>query len=141
MIDRTFHWPEVAPVADTLAPTFVDVWAAWFGVPYLLTSDHGVQFTGSLWSQLCAILGIKQQLTTAYRPHADMFGGAFQPSPPRRPPCKTAGCGLCATYPWSCWVSILLLEMTPLPQLLNMLSALLCTLMMAYNIRTVESII
>ena len=75
MIDRTTRWPEVAPVidtkADTLAAAFVDVWIARFGVPHLLTSDRGAQFTGSLWSRLCDVLGIRQQLTTAYRPQAN----------------------------------------------------------------------
>ncbi len=40
-----------------------------FGVPETITSDHGPQFTSSLWLQLCEMLSHKQ--TTAYHPESN----------------------------------------------------------------------
>jgi transposase InsO family protein len=39
-----------------------------FGVPEMITSDHGLQFTSSLWFQLCEMLNISHKQTTAYHP-------------------------------------------------------------------------
>ena len=75
MVDRTTRWPEAVPLPDvstpTLANAFLHTWISRFGVPALLTSDRGAQFTSSLWTKLCSLLGSKHQLTTAYRPQAN----------------------------------------------------------------------
>jgi transposase InsO family protein len=41
-------------------------WVARFGVPFILTSDQGRQFTSSLGADLTKLLGIKHVQTTAY---------------------------------------------------------------------------
>jgi len=75
MIDRTTRWPEVVPLksmsAEVVADKFVDTWIARFGVPSVVTTDRGTQFTGSIWSCLCRTLGIKHVTTTAYHPQAN----------------------------------------------------------------------
>jgi hypothetical protein len=38
-----------------------------FGVPAVITSDCGTQFTSSLWATLCSLLNIQHSHTTAYR--------------------------------------------------------------------------
>ncbi len=42
-----------------------------FGVPAVLTSDRGAQFSSAVWGELCATLGISHRLTTAYHPQAN----------------------------------------------------------------------
>jgi hypothetical protein len=39
-----------------------------FGVPEMITSDRGPQFTSNLWSPLCSMLNIAHLQTTAYHP-------------------------------------------------------------------------
>ncbi len=72
IIDRTTRWVEAVPLRSTSAACCADAlvatWISRFGVPALLTSDRGVQFTSALWGQLCNKLGIKQLFTTAYHP-------------------------------------------------------------------------
>lgn len=40
-------------------------------VPHAITSDWGSQFTKETWEQVCALLGIKQWLSTAYHPETN----------------------------------------------------------------------
>jgi len=46
-------------------------WIARFGVPAIITSDRGAQFTSSLWSAICSLLGIVHRKTTAFHPQAN----------------------------------------------------------------------
>jgi hypothetical protein len=46
-------------------------WIARYGVPDLLTSDRGAQFTSEVWAAVCRRLGIVHRLTTAYHPQAN----------------------------------------------------------------------
>ena len=63
MIDRTSSWLEVAPLASFSAEScvraFLSTWVLRFGVPAVLTSDRGAQFTSSclVWS-LCIPLNL-----------------------------------------------------------------------------------
>ena len=75
MIDRTTRWPEVVPLsnvtAQLVADTFAETWVARFGVPSIVTTDRGAQFTGATWSCLCRRLGIQHVTTTAYHPQSN----------------------------------------------------------------------
>ena len=46
-------------------------WIARFRVPAIITSDRGAQFTSSLWSAVCSLLGIVHNKTTAFHPQAN----------------------------------------------------------------------
>ena len=41
-------------------------WILRFGVPAVITSDRGAQFTSSLWFTICSLLKIKHKTTTAF---------------------------------------------------------------------------
>ena len=68
MIDRTSRWPEAVPLssitAESCARAFISTWISRFGVPALLTSDRGAQFTSSIWLEVCSVLGISHIQTT-----------------------------------------------------------------------------
>jgi transposase InsO family protein len=42
-----------------------------YGVPAVVTSDRGVQFTSSFWATMTARLGIKHKMTTAFHPQTN----------------------------------------------------------------------
>ena len=46
-------------------------WISRFGVPSIITSDRGTQFTSSLWSNICSLLNINHTSTTAFHPQAN----------------------------------------------------------------------
>ena len=54
IIDRTSRWPEAVPLSsistESCARAFISSWVSRFGVPALLTSDRGAQFTSAVWS-------------------------------------------------------------------------------------------
>ena len=72
MINRTNHWPEVAPLASISAESCVhaclSTWVSRFSVPAVLTSDRGAQFTFSIWSGVCLSLGISASMSTSFHP-------------------------------------------------------------------------
>jgi hypothetical protein len=75
MVDRTTRWPEAVPLASTTAAdcaaALLQGWIQRFGVPGIITSDRGPQFTSSLWAALCSLLSIKHTQTTAYHPQSN----------------------------------------------------------------------
>ena len=75
IIDRTTRWVEVIPLASTTAVACADAlvagWIARFGVPAIITTDRGVQFTSAIWSVLCKRLGIQHVTTTSYHPQSN----------------------------------------------------------------------
>jgi hypothetical protein len=75
MVDRTTRWPEAIPLASTTAAdcaaALLQGWIQRFGVPGIITSDRGPQFTSSLWAALCSLLSIKHTQTTAYHPQSN----------------------------------------------------------------------
>jgi transposase InsO family protein len=46
-------------------------WVARYGVPSVVTSDRGVQFTSAFWAATMARFGVKHKLTTAFHPQAN----------------------------------------------------------------------
>jgi transposase InsO family protein len=70
MIDRSSRWLEAVPLKSTstaeCARALFDTWVARFGVPSVLTSVRGPQFTSAVWALLCEKLQIQHMTTTAY---------------------------------------------------------------------------
>ena len=81
IVDRTTRWAEAIPLhsttAQVVADTFVASWVALFGVPATITTNQGMQFTGSTWQCMCKALGIKQVWTTAYHPQSNCMVERF----------------------------------------------------------------
>jgi hypothetical protein len=75
IIDRTSRWPEAIPINATTtvdcANALFQGWVSHFGVPAVITSDRGAQFTSSLWAALCGLLNIQHNQTTAYHPQSN----------------------------------------------------------------------
>jgi Integrase core domain/RNase H-like domain found in reverse transcriptase len=75
MIDRSTRWPEVVPLSSTSTAACVHAllhtWVSRFGMPAVLTSDRGPQFTSALWAGMCEALRITHRQTTAYHPEAN----------------------------------------------------------------------
>ena len=75
IIDRFSRWPAAIPIQDTTTATVIDAfchgWIANYGVPAVVTTDRGSQFTSELFQQLLQTWGIKHKATTAYHPEAN----------------------------------------------------------------------
>ncbi len=75
MVDRSSRWLKAVPLKSMAAEDCVEVlisaWVARFGVPTIITSDQGRQFTSALWAGLTKLLGIKHVQTTAYHPQSN----------------------------------------------------------------------
>jgi cleavage and polyadenylation specificity factor subunit 1 len=75
IIDRTSKWMEAIPLSDTsaaaCAKALTFTWISRFGVPEMITSDRGPQFTSNLWFKLCKMLHISHKQTTAYHPESN----------------------------------------------------------------------
>ena len=75
MVDRTTRWPEAVPLTSTTAAdcaaALLQGWIQRFGLPGIITSDRGPQFTSALWAALCSLLSIKHTQTTAYHPQSN----------------------------------------------------------------------
>jgi hypothetical protein len=57
--------------AERIASLFVNTWFRLFGLPKSITSDRDPKFTSKVWSAVCKILQIKQELTTARHQNAN----------------------------------------------------------------------
>jgi transposase InsO family protein len=75
IIDRSSRWPEAVPISLTTAAAcasaFFHHWVSRFGVPAVITSDRGVQFTSSIWSSMCQLFTIRHLQMPAYHPQAN----------------------------------------------------------------------
>lgn len=71
-ICRFTRWSEAVPIPDVKAVTVCDAflsgWISRFGVPDVVTTDRGAQFTGFSWKEMCAVLGCRHATTTSYHP-------------------------------------------------------------------------
>jgi transposase InsO family protein len=98
IIDRTSRWPEAISIAASAtvdcANALFQGWVSRFGVPAVITSDRGAQFTSSLWAALCSLLNIHHNQTTAYHPQSNGMVERFH----RR--LKDALCARCAAANW-----------------------------------------
>jgi transposase InsO family protein len=104
MVDRSTRWAEAIPLAlisaaDCAAALFTG-WVARFGVPELLTSDRGVQFTSAVWSSLCSLLGIQHIATTAYHPQANRMVERFHRQLKNSLRARLCGPSWTAHLPW-----------------------------------------
>ncbi len=81
IIDRTSPWPEAIPINATTtvdcANALFQGWVSRFGVPAVITSDRGAQFTSYLWAALCSLLNIQHNQTTAYHPQSNRMVERF----------------------------------------------------------------
>ena len=75
IMDRTSRWLEAIPLSNTTtvdcANALFQGWVSRYGVPAVITSDRGAQFTSSLWAALCSLLNIQHNQTTAYHPQSN----------------------------------------------------------------------
>ncbi len=75
ILDRTSRWPEAIPLNTTTAVDCANAlfqgWVSRYGVPAVITSNRGAQFTSSLWPALCSLLNIQHNQTTAYHPQSN----------------------------------------------------------------------
>lgn len=73
VLDRSTRWPEASPLTgftSECARTFTLGWVECSGVH---TSNHGCQFTSTLWKHLVQTLGTHVHWTTAYHPQSNGF--------------------------------------------------------------------
>ena len=75
IVDRFSRWPVAIPIADINAETILDQfahgWIATYGVPEIVTTDRGSQFTSQIFRQLLTNWGTKHITTTAYHPESN----------------------------------------------------------------------
>jgi transposase InsO family protein len=75
VIDRSTWWCEAIPLKSTTAEDCVAAliagWVARFGMPAILTSDRGPQFSSAVWAAFTAKLGIRHTMATAYHPQSN----------------------------------------------------------------------
>lgn len=75
-VDRLTKRVHLAPCNDSLtaeqfADLFVKTIFCQHGLPMDIVSDRDTRFTSGFWSQVCKILGIKQNMSTAFHPQTD----------------------------------------------------------------------
>ena len=74
-IDRATCYPIAVPLKSTetaeVWQKFQDNWISTFGVPDLLVSARGSQFTSGYWAEQCKMFGIRCSTTPAYHPEGN----------------------------------------------------------------------
>jgi hypothetical protein len=75
IIDCMSKWMEAIPLSETsavaCAKALTFTWISRFGVPEMITSDRGPQFTSNLLFHLCEMLNISHKQTIAYHPESN----------------------------------------------------------------------
>ena len=75
VVDRFSRWPAAFPIPNINAETVIDTlthgWISVFGVPEVITTDRGSQFSSQIFTQLLKTWGIRHIMTTAYHPEAN----------------------------------------------------------------------
>ena len=104
MVDRTTRWCEVVPLSDTSSLTCANAlfsgWICRFGVPSSITSDRGTQFSGSLWHNMCQVLGVNHSMTTAFHPQANGMVERFHRSLKNALRARCSGTNWSGHLPW-----------------------------------------
>lgn len=75
-VDRLTKRVHLAPCHDTttaqdFADIFVRVIFAQHGLPLDIVSDRDTRFTSEFWKRVCQILGVQQNMSTAFHPQTD----------------------------------------------------------------------
>ena len=69
VVNRTTRWAKAIPLRSTtaqmVADSFLANWVARFGMPAIITTYQGTQFTSCTWQCMCRALGSKHVQTTA----------------------------------------------------------------------------
>lgn len=75
MIDQLTKWAECTPIGqqteEVAASAMIKGWISRFGVPRILVTDSDPSFTGKLFQEICARLGIRSLQTTPYHPQGN----------------------------------------------------------------------
>ena len=75
IVDQFTRWIEIYPLpeqtASITAKTFMDGWISRFGVPKIVHTDQGRNFTSKLFQDLCSYLECTKTRTTPYRPSSN----------------------------------------------------------------------
>ena len=81
-IDRATRYPIAVPLKSTetteVWQKFQDNWISTFGVPDLLISDRGSQFTSSFWAERCKMFGIRCSTTNSQDGHKPPLAAAYK---------------------------------------------------------------
>ena len=72
-VDRLSGWTLAVPTkrkggqisAEGVAKAIFPAWAEFFGVPSMVTTDKGTQFTSVWWKTLCSLMGIRRRYAQA----------------------------------------------------------------------------
>jgi transposase InsO family protein len=75
VVDTHTHWCELIPLrskaADEVARAFFRAVICRHGVPSVVTSDQGGEFTAAIFGQLLRLYGVRHILTAPYRPQSN----------------------------------------------------------------------
>lgn len=63
--------PTKVQTAEATAAAVVNHWLTYYGMPRIIHTDRGTNFVSVVMASLCARLGVRRTMTTAYRPQAD----------------------------------------------------------------------
>jgi hypothetical protein len=73
--DAFSKWIELIPLRDMRASSVADQFmkniVARYGPPMKILTDRGSQFTAAIFSKMCSFLGVRNILTTSYRPQCN----------------------------------------------------------------------
>ena len=96
--------------AESCVRDFLSTWVSRFGVPAVLTSNRGAQFTSSVWSGVCVSLGILASTTTSFYPQSNGMMEWFHCS------LKSALCSGLASLDWFLHLPLVLLGLRMVPK-------------------------
>jgi len=105
IIDRSTRWAEAVPMRSTTAVdcanSVIAAWVSRFGVPDVVTSDRGPQFTSAVWAVLCDKLNILHLQTTAYHPQSNGMVERFHRQLKDALRARECGAEWAAHLPWA----------------------------------------